>query len=272
MRSESKKRPASAEGSSDADSSAVPNVNTIASARNDDEGTCKDPPLAIDPAVLSSITEMSRQRKNEENLLPPHYPPTPPGLLFVLSGPSGVGKDAVISRLKEKRKPWHFTVTVTTRPMRPGEVDGVSYYFVSQREFEDMKQRGELLEWAVVHKYCYGTPISQVREALSAGRDAFLKMDVQGAAQVKRRVPDAVFIFLGPENMDHLIAHLTQRGTESPEQLSTRVKDAYEEMKRLPEYDYLVINREQQLEEAVGSIECIVAAEKSRLRPRKIEL
>lgn len=203
---------------------------------------------------------------------PPHYPPPQPALLFVLSGPSGVGKDAVINRLKEKRCPWHFTVTVTTRPPRPGEVHGASYFFVSQEEFERMKQQGELLEWAVVHGYRYGTPVKQVRDALRLGKDVFLKIDVQGAAQIKRRVPGAVLIFLGPENMESLIARLTQRGTESPEQLETRIRAAYEEMKRLPEYDYLVINPEQRLDEAVSLIECIVAAEKSRVKPRKIEL
>ncbi|MBI2953099.1 MAG: guanylate kinase [Chloroflexi bacterium] len=205
-------------------------------------------------------------------LVPPHYPPPSPSLLIVLSGPSGVGKDAVIARLKEKGYPWHFTVTVTTRPPRPGEVHGQSYFFASQDQFDDMIEQGELLEWAVVHGYCYGTPRNQVREALRACKDVFLKIDVQGAAQVKRRVADAVFVFLGPEDMDHLIARMMQRGTESTEQMATRVDAAYEEMRHLPEYDYLVINPEQRLEEAVDRIECIVAAEKSRVKPRKIEI
>ncbi len=175
----------------------------------------------------------SEQTKNME-VLPPHYPPTPPSLLFVLSGPSGVGKDAVINRLKEKCCPWHFTVTVTTRPPRPGEIHGQSYFFATQEEFEQMKQRDELLEWAFVHGYYYGTPIKQVREALRNGKDVFLKIDVQGAAQIKRRIPDAVFIFLGPEKVESLYARLAQRGTESPEQMATRLRNAYEEMKHLP--------------------------------------
>ncbi len=192
--------------------------------------------------------------------------------MFVLSGPSGVGKDAVISRLKEKSCPWHFTVTITTRQRRASEIDGQSYFFVTMAEFEDLKARGELLEWAVVHGNCYGTPIGQVREALSAGKDVFLKIDVQGAAQIKQRVPDAVFIFLGPENIEQLTTRWAQRGTESPAELETRLANAYEEMRRLPEYDYLVINPDQRLDEAVTQIECIVAAEKSRVKPRKIVL
>lgn len=214
----------------------------------------------------------SRNRRNESTPLLLHYPPTPPSLLFVLSGPSGVGKDAVLNKLKEKNYPWHFTVTVTTRPPRKGEIHGVSYFFVSDEEFVRMRQAGELLEWAIVHGYCYGTPIKQVREALRAGKDVFLKIDVQGAAKVRERVPSAVLIFLGPEDMDSLIARLTQRGTESREELKVRIETAYEEMRKLSEYDYLVINPEGRLDDAVAKIECIVAAEKSRVAPRTIEL
>jgi guanylate kinase len=182
-----------------------------------------------------------------------------------------VGKDAVLSRLKEKHRDWHFTVTVTTRPARPGEVDGQSYFFVAQDEFDQMRHRDDLLEWALVHGFCYGTPIDQVRQALAAGKNVFLKIDVQGAAQIKRRVSDAIFIFLGPEDMDCLIGRLNQRGTESQEQLETRTKAAYEEMKRLPDYDYLVINPDQKIEDAVELVEAIVAAEKARVKPRRIE-
>jgi guanylate kinase len=215
---------------------------------------------------------MVEQKKAEEHLLPPYYPPTPPGLLFVLSGPSGVGKDAVINRLKENACPWHFTVTMTTRAPRPGEVNGLSYFFVSQQEFDTMKLQGELLESAVVHEFSYGTPMKQVREALNAGKDVFLKIDVQGATQVKQRVPDAVFIFLGPEDMDTLIARMVKRGTESQEQLATRIRNAFDEMRQMKDYDYLVINRQHHLDEAVDQIESIVSSEKHRIRPRNIEL
>ncbi|MBI4317466.1 MAG: guanylate kinase [Chloroflexi bacterium] len=202
----------------------------------------------------------------------PHYPPSVPSLLFVLSGPSGVGKDAVISRLKEQHAPYHFTVTVTTRPPRVGEVHGVSYFFVSEQEFHGSRERGELLEWASVHGYHYGTPIAQVREALAAGKDVFLKIDVQGAAQVKQRVPDAVFIFLGPPSVDDLMARMTQRGTETSEEMDIRIRNAYEEMKQLAAYDYLVVNPEKLLDRAVDEIRCIVAAEKCRVKPRSIVL
>ncbi len=201
-----------------------------------------------------------------------HYPPLSPGLLIVFSGPSGVGKDAVISRLKEQDYPLHFTVTATTRPMRSGEVFGVSYFFVSNEGFHNLIRQDQLLEWANVYGNLYGTPIQQVRDALAAGKDVLLKIDVQGAAQVKKRVPNAVFIFLGPPDMKHLIARLTQRGTESPEEVATRARNAYEEMKHLPEYDYLVINHELQLDEAVDKIKSIIVAEKCRVKPRAIKL
>jgi len=202
----------------------------------------------------------------------PQYPPPSPSLLFVLSGPSGVGKDAVISRLKQENLPLHFTVTATTRPIRRGEVHGVNYYFVTVERFNDLIARGELLEWANVHGNLYGTPITQVREALASGKDVLLKIDVQGAAQVKRRVPDAVFIFLGPPDIQSLISRLSQRGTESPEEVARRIADACEEMRHLPEYDYLVINPEQQLEEAVQKVKAIITAEKCRVKPREIRI
>lgn len=148
----------------------------------------------------------------------------------------------------------------------------MSYYFVTQERFKDLIARGELLEWANVHGNLYGTPIQQVREALAAGKDVLLKIDVQGAAQVKKRVPDAVFIFLGPPDFQSLVSRLAQRGTESPEEVARRIKDACEEMKHLPEYDYLVINPEQQLEEAVEKVKAIIVAEKSRVKPREIRV
>ncbi len=195
-----------------------------------------------------------------------------PGILFVLSGPSGVGKDAVIARLKHSGVPLHYTVTCTTRSRRPGEEDGVAYHFVDQERFERMYIGGELLECANVHGYHYGTPLAQVREALAAGNDVLLKIDVQGAAQVKRRAPDAVFIFLAPPGMNELIARLAQRQTESAQEMETRIANAYEEMKHLPEYDYVVVNYADRLGEAVSCIKAIITAEGCRVTPRRIEL
>lgn len=196
----------------------------------------------------------------------------PPPLLFVLSGPSGVGKDAVISRMKAESVPVHFAITMTTRPKRSNEIDGVHYYFVSPEAFAAARDHGELLEWANVHGNLYGTPIAQVRHALQSGRDVLLKIDVQGASQVKRRVPEAVFIFLAPPSLDDLIRRLSARGTEAESDLQRRIRDAEQEMCHLPEYDYVVVNREGHLAEAVEQVKAIITAEKLRLRPRKIKL
>ena len=178
----------------------------------------------------------------------------------------------MIDRLKEQHVPYHFTVTVTTRPPRFGEVHGVNYFFATEGDFQAMRSKGDLLEWARVHDYHYGTPLEQVRATLRAGKDVFLKIDVQGAAQVKQRVPDAVFVFLGPPTIEDLISRMRQRGTETPEEMGLRIRNAYEEMRQLTEYDYLVINREGMLDEAVYQIKCIVTAEKCRVKPRKIDL
>lgn len=195
-----------------------------------------------------------------------------PGILFVLSGPSGVGKDAVIGHLKEHKVPLHYTVTCTTRSVRPGEVQGVHYHFVSAACFADMKSHGDLLEFARVHGNEYGTPLAQVRDALASGKDVLLKIDVQGAAQVKQRAPNAVFIFLAPPSMAELICRLTGRQTESQAELEMRIANAYEEMKHLPEYDYVVVNYADRLDEAVRSIQAIIAAEGCRVEPRQVKL
>lgn len=198
--------------------------------------------------------------------------PKAPPLLFVLSGPSGVGKDAVITSLKRQRVKMHFAVTVTTRPMRSTEVEGVDYYFVSPEVFAEMRDRGDLLEWAVVHGNLYGTPLPQIRRFMQQGEDVLLKIDVQGAAQVKNRVPNAVFIFLAPPSLQELIRRLCDRGTETGRDLQRRIANAREELRRLADYDYVVVNREGRLHEAVEQIKSIVTAERLRVRPRAIRL
>ncbi len=199
-------------------------------------------------------------------------PGEPQGMLFVLSGPSGVGKDSVIRALKAEGFPLQYVVTVTTRPRRPTEVHGRDYFFVSPAEFQRLKDQGRLLEWAVVHGHEYGTPLDQVQAALAAGQDVLLKIDVQGAAQVKRRVPGAVFIFLAPPSLEDLAARLAQRGTESPEALARRLADAQAELQRLREYDYVVINRAGALEMAVAHLKAIITAERLRVQPRRTRL
>lgn len=196
--------------------------------------------------------------------------PTVPGLLFVLSGPSGVGKDAVMARLREQRFPLRFAVTATTRKRRKGEVHGVDYIFVSDAEFDRMIAAGELLEWAVVHGSRYGVPRNQVREAVQRGEDILLRVDVQGAATIRSRVPEAVLIFLAPPSVEALIARLRARGTESAEELATRITNAHEELKRLPEFDYVVVNPEGRLDEAVDKVKAIVVAEKCRVKRRRV--
>ena len=196
----------------------------------------------------------------------------PPPLLIVISGPSGVGKDATVACMKELGHPFHFVVTATDRPRRPGEVHGVDYYFISSDEFAAMLERDELLEHAVVYGQNKGIPKSQVREALASGKDVIMRLDVQGAATVRRIVPDALLIFLVTPSEEELIRRLKERQTESPDGLKRRIAMAHEEMKRLPEFDYVVVNRDGKLDEAVGQIMAIITAEKCRVEQRKIKL
>ncbi|MBI3967064.1 MAG: guanylate kinase [Chloroflexi bacterium] len=194
------------------------------------------------------------------------------GVLFVISGPSGVGKDTVIAKLKEEHVPLHYTVTMTTRKRRPGEVDGVSYYFVERPEFEELQARGELLEAAVVHGELYGTPLRQVREALAKGRDVLLKIDVQGAATIKDKLPDAVFIFLAPGSQEDLVHRMAHRASESEAEFRLRLHNATGELSHLYLYDYVVVNRHGKLDEAVEKVKAIITAEGCRVdrRPNRI--
>jgi guanylate kinase len=192
-------------------------------------------------------------------------------LLIVLSGPSGVGKDAVLNGIKRRRYPLYYAVTATTRPRRERERDGVDYHFVSRADFEKMIERNELLEWANVYGNLYGVPKRQIREALSRGQDAVVKVDVQGAATIKRIVPQAVFIFLAPPSMNDLENRLRQRKTESGVDLELRMKAAQEEMKQLPMFDYIVVNHKDGIEVAISQIEAIITAEKCRVNQRLTE-
>lgn len=194
----------------------------------------------------------------------PHSP-----LLIILSGPSGAGKDTVIERLREQRPAMHYVVTVTTRAPRPGEIPGKSYIFVSQEEYDTMRDRGELLAPADVHGHWYGAPVDQIRRALARGQDVLLKVDVQGARQVRRRIPQAVYVFLAPPTFEELSERMRHRHTESPADLERRLRDARYEMEQMPQYDYLVINRRDELDRAVGNLACIIEAERLRIhRPR----
>lgn len=192
------------------------------------------------------------------------------GLLVVLSGPSGVGKDALLARLEASGFPLTRIVTATCRPIRPGEVPGRSYRFLSPEEFARWRSEGKFLEWAEVYGVPYGTPIEDVRRALAAGQTVVLKIDVQGAAQIKQKAPDAVFIFLGPGSFEELVQRLSRRGTETEEAFQRRVQQAREELAQLPLYDYLVINRQGELNCAVEQVKAIIIAERLRVHPRRV--
>jgi guanylate kinase len=195
-----------------------------------------------------------------------------PPLLIVFSGPSGVGKDTVIQQLRQRTTDVQFAITATTRPIRPGEIDGLSYYFVSQREYDKMLDRGDLLAPAEVHGNWYGAPLDKIRQALASGKDILLKIDVQGAMQVRRRFPQAVFIFLAPVSFEDLVERLEQRKTEFGAELERRISDARFEMDQMPRYDYVVVNRDDDLASAVESVACIITAERLRIHRQPIDL
>jgi guanylate kinase len=214
-----------------------------------------------------------RDTAQHESTLPfDPYDRRPYPLLIVISGPSGVGKDVTVKRMKERGMPFHFVVTATTRPKRPGEVHGVDYFFISVAEFADMIERGELLEHATVYGDYKGIPKQQVRDALSSGRDVIMRIDVQGAATVRQLCPDGVFIFLMAASEEELISRLRERKTETPEGLKMRIATAREEVKRILEFDYVVVNRDGELDDTVDTIAAIIRAEKSRVVQRKIAL
>lgn len=194
------------------------------------------------------------------------------GLLVVLSGPSGVGKDVAIARLKERGFNIDYVVTATTRKQRENEVNGRDYFFLERGEFEAMIERDEFLEWSNVYGNLYGPPIAQVRQKLAEGRDIMLKIDVQGAEKVRKRSRDGIFIFLAPPSIGQLVARLRGRRTESEAELEVRIANAYKEMAARELYDYEVVNHEGRLDEAVDEIGAIITAERLRIHPRHPEV
>lgn len=200
------------------------------------------------------------------------YERTAQPLLVVISGPSGVGKDTTLTRMREMGYPFHFVVTATTRPQRPGEVHGQDYYFVSMEEFTAMIEQGELLEHALVYGEYKGVPKAQVRQALASSKDAIMRLDVQGAATVRKLVPDAVLIFLVASSEEELERRLRARKTESPKGLETRIATTRQEMSCIDNFDYVVVNRDNHLDDTVRRIMAIITAEKCRVKQRRIEL
>lgn len=185
------------------------------------------------------------------------------GKLFVLSGPSGAGKTALVDRLRVLEPHVHYCITATTRPPRAGEEHGVHYYFLSEAEFRELKRSGGLLEYARIPpggSRRYGTPSAQVVEALDRGDDVLANVDVQGAASIKRRFPDAVLIFLRPPDIETLRRRLENRGTESAEDLVSRLQNARLELTREGEFDQVVVNADGELERAVERVASIIRA------------
>jgi guanylate kinase len=174
--------------------------------------------------------------------------------------------------MKKSGYPAEFITTVTTRPKRAKEKNKVNYHFISPESFRKMIEHNELLEWANVYGNWYGVPKEPVKQALDRGRDIIVKVDVQGAATIKKILPQAVFIFFVPPSMEELATRLKQRHTESPFDLTLRTKTAEEEMKQLPLFDYVVVNKQDEIDLAVSAIEAIITAEKHRVTPRQIRL
>ena len=184
------------------------------------------------------------------------------GLLVVVSGPSGCGKGTVLGRLLKEDPNVFYSVSATTRAPRPGEVDGVHYFFLSKEQFEEKIKTGGMLEYANYVGNYYGTPSQAVEDQLSLGHDVILEIEIQGAMQVKAKCPDAVMVFVSPPSMEELKRRLIDRKTESEEVVNNRLKTAEKEMKAISKYDYVVVNDE--VENAVSSLKAILQAEKCR--------
>ena len=193
-------------------------------------------------------------------------------LLIVISGPSGVGKDTVVNGLKERQVPFHFVVTATNRAPRLDEVDGVDYIFVSTAEFAQMIEEDELLEYAFVYGDYKGVPKDQVRQAFASGQDVIMRLDVQGAATIRQLAPEAVLIFLVAGSADEMVLRLRDRKTETEDAIKMRVATARQELKRIDEFDYCVVNPQGDVDSAVSKILSIIAAEHAHVRQRVVKL
>lgn len=220
---------------------------------------------AVKKAELLRSLEASLGHAFDSNPVCP--PPNP--LIIVISGPSGVGKDALIKKLRESRDSLHFVVTATSRPMRLGEENGKDYYFVSKEEFLTMIDKNELLEYALVYGDYKGIPKKQIREYMAKGYDIILRVDIQGAQTLRRVLGDsAVFVFLMAESETALVERLVERKTESREELLVRIATAREEIKHVKNFDYVVVNAEGKLDVAVKLVESIIDAEKAKVQQR----
>lgn len=203
-----------------------------------------------------------------------HLAGAPGALLVIISGPSGVGKDTVISAMRARPHvpEYHYVVTCTTRAKRTGEVDGVHYRFLTRAEFKALDRAGELLEANEVHGNWYGTPRSSVRDALAGGHDVILKIDVQGAQVVKENVPDALLVFLVPPSLQDLFKRLRSRATETADELDLRQRNAAIELARQDDYDYVVTNETDEVERTAARIDRIIDREHRRHPTRRVSV
>lgn len=193
-------------------------------------------------------------------------------LLIVISGPSGIGKDAVVQALRKHNPDTHFVITMTTRPPRAEERDGVDYFFVKREEFESLIAQGELLEHAKVYSDYKGIPKTQVRQALLSGKDVIMRLDVQGAMTIRELCPEAVLIFLTATTREEWINRLAARCSESPEEFALRIGTAEAEYDKLDAFDYVVVNADGKLDQTIETIQAIIMTEHQRVHPRQVTL
>ena len=185
-------------------------------------------------------------------------------LVLVISGPSGVGKDTVVNRLKESIPAAHFAITATTRPPRPGEREGIDYHFLSEEEYDRLLAEDGFLERASVYSFRYGVPKDEVTSAVEKGRDVIVRVDVQGAATIKKLIPDAVLVFIAPPSAEELQRRLRDRSTDDGPDLLLRIETAVAEIAQRDSFDYVIVNANGRLEEAVSGVVDIFASEKRR--------
>ncbi len=190
-------------------------------------------------------------------------PQTKRGILFIVSGPSGVGKGTIREKILKEIPDLLFSVSVTTRDRRPGEIDGKDYIFVTVDRFREMIEKDELLEWAEVYGHYYGTPLRFIEEAKNRKEDVLLEIDIQGAKKVMEKCKDAVSIFIAPPSIDVLIERLKKRATETEEELEKRIVNAKKELEEAFFYDYYVIN--DNIDDAVSRVKCIILSERLKI-------
>ncbi len=193
-------------------------------------------------------------------------------LLIVISGPSGVGKDTVVHCLQQRQVPFHFVVTATNRAPRHDEVDGVDYIFVTTADFAQMIEADELLEYALVYGDYKGVPKQQVRDAFASGKDVIMRLDVQGAATIRQLAPQATLLFLIAGSEEEMVQRLYDRKTDTEDAIKMRIATARQELKRIGEFDYCVVNPQDDVDAAVDRILAIIAAEHARVQQRKVDL